>query len=961
MTTPNRPALSLVALLLLLTSCSLDDYNTDDLPNWNTTLELPLLAASINLATLLDDSLIHTIPTPDGDSLYAYRDTLEIEEVQVGDELLLEPLEDDYTQFPCDIATTVDDSFKVGYDTVGLADISEQIIAEVGLIELENIAPQTSEPFPFRQIMPLAVVENLETILDDSGGSAEVVIDPIGLLPLQKLVVFDSFNEVVLASGSLEVTIINNMFIYLGTPLTLTLLDTSGVELFSLPWDDEIPPGEEATQSVDVSGYTIPGALFAHIAGMSNGTHSQPVLIDEADLDSWFTVQLVAQEFRAESAWAQIPPQTIEGADLIQLEESDTRVEEALLASCDLQIDITNGMELTGIMLINIPDLISPLGEPWQRTLPLPLDDSQYEEDLTGWTMQLELDTQQLDYNYLITTDDTDPEFAIVEGVDSALLDLLLSAITFSEITGIIEQQVIVDDEVIPLEGDTQIETATIGEGLLQIRVDNAVGGSAQVLFTVPELLDNGVPLSRNLQIEPGANQHLVDLAGYELVPPSLEEQLINCLTVTTTDTSYGVYNLEDSIRVNVELPELVFSQVTGIFNQSSIVEEDSLSTDSEHIIEEAGIMTGRVTLQLSNNTGIPSVVDLSIEQLTLAGEPLTRSYLIPADIENYTRQIDLDGYRLQLPADRQYIDYTSTLSFPNDGVVTMFRTDSLVGTVSIDTVYFANLTGAVDSLTVESDSTTETIDLLPEELEGVRFSNVDMAIACETDIGGDNTDSLTILLSFGIRATNPDGDEVISLIDNWNILDSNRVQVPNATELINILPDRIETWGSAIVDGHAEIESTQYLRGNLEITIPFEFEISENAVVDLDPELLDVGIPDEVAEAILMLELDNQFEFGSLLTVLVAADTIRFDNGSADTLLRLELAPLTNLTDTILLPPEKVELLIGDSTWIKGWVDIIGQVDGEGNPLVTRIMASDSLNIYLHGRFGYHVDLGAD
>jgi hypothetical protein len=962
MTNHSRKLIGLMVLLpLLLVNCSLDDYSTDDLPNWTSTLELPLLSASINLASLLDDSLIHTIPTIDGDSLYAYMDTLAMEEVLVGDELRLDPMLEDYTHYASDIAMTVGDTSSITYDLVGLADISEQIIAEVGLIEMDNIEPLISDPVPFRAIMPEALIDNLEAMLADSGGSAHVVIDPVELLPVQSEFAFNSFNEMVLASGFMDLTITNEMFIYLGLPLTVTMLDTFGVELFSIPWSEEIAPGAESTESVDMSGRTIPGNVLLQLSGTSNGTHGDPVLIDESDLDSGFILGMAARDFLAESVWAQIPSQSLEGSDQILLENSDTRIENALLGSCNLTIDLTNGMELTGDLVITIPDLISPAGDPWEVTLPLPTDVSQYQDDLSGWRLQMALNEQQIDYNYTIITDPTDPDFVQLASSDAATMDLLLADITFSELTGTIEQQVLSDVKEMALLSDTRILTATIETGILAVTVNNDIGGEMEVELTIPELLDGGVELNTILQVEPGFQLFQLNIDGYNLEPPSLDEQFIHFETITTTSNDYGEYHLLESTMYSLSFPGIVFSEVTGDFSNTEIVEEDSISTDSEHIIEHAGVLTGTVTVELLNETGVPTEVEFVIEELTQAGEPLTRNYFIPADSVNYQREIVLDGYRLQMPADRQFIHYRSIMTLPSDEIITLVREDSLAGEVSIDTLYFADLTGTVSALTVESDTTTEELDLLPEELEGIRFHNVNMAVALETDIGSNQSDNLDILLSIGIRAVNPDGEEVLSQIDNWNILDSNRVEVPNATEMLNLLPDRFETWATAVIDGRAVINASEFLRADLEITLPFEFEILEDATIDLDRELLDEGIPEDLAEVSLMLEVDNQFSFGSRLTVMAAADTNRLINGTADTLLSLELNPHSEMLDTIRLADDKMELLIGDSTWIKARVDIIGLEDSNGDPLMTRILASDSMNIDLHSRFRFHLDLGEE
>ncbi len=948
---------SLALISLLLTGCALNDFDQENLPAWTTTLELPLLEASVNLRTLLDDSLITTQPLPEGDSIYVYQDTLQIDELQVGDELHLEPMSSDFTQHPCDFQISLSDSFCVHYDTVSLADVAETINAEVGPIELDNIEPQTSAPYPFRDVMPGSLVAYLEQMLADSGGTAQVAVDAVELYPLTRRIEFVTFRQATLSSGLLRITIINEMFVYLGVPLLVTVQDTLGNELFALPWNEEIPPGGTGSQVADLTGYTVPGTVDVRVSGFSNGTHGLPVEITDADLDAGFLVRMTAENFAAESAQAQIPSQTIAGAAAIQLEDSETRIEEGVLARGDLRIDMFNEMGLTGTVLLNIPSLESPLGVPYQAEFPLPPATGQFQDDLSGWTLRMELAEQTIDYDYIIITDDTAPEFIELHSSDQAILELEINNIACSEMSGTIAQQVLEDFDQMELESEMQIQSAVIEEGAIQLRVDNQVGGQASVAFTVPELRRDGVPVDSTIVVGTGASLHLWDLAGCVLTPPSLEEQIISCHTVTTTDTTYGYYQLTDSIRVAASLPSLLFSEVTGIFTEASIVENDSVETGSEHTVEQAEIQSGVVTLDLVNRIGMPLELEFQLADLTLAGEPLTRLYEIPPDGQIHTRQLDLAGYRLSLPPDRQQVCYQSSLRLPTDDLITLFRSDSLIGELRFDTLRFASLTGTVDSLVVESDTTSESLEVLPEELSGIHFENADMVIDLETDIGGDDTDSLSVMLTIGMLASNSDGEEILTTIENWSVLDSNRVQVPNAEDLLNIFPDRIETWGSAVVNGHATVEHTQFIRGNLEILLPFEFEITQDAVIDLDHELVDESLPDEIAEVSLRMGLNNQFEFGSRITVLAALDTTAFSSGGADTLLQLELPANTSRLDTINLTPAKIELFAAESTWISGKVEILSQLDDEGNPLVTRILASDSLNLDLSGRFRLRID----
>jgi len=76
--------------------------------------------------------------------------------------------------------------------------------------------------------MPTALVTAIETAIAAAGGTAEVVVDTVALVPQQKSVNFDSFTSAVLSSGYLDVTIINNLFIPLGAPIYVDIKNSIG-------------------------------------------------------------------------------------------------------------------------------------------------------------------------------------------------------------------------------------------------------------------------------------------------------------------------------------------------------------------------------------------------------------------------------------------------------------------------------------------------------------------------------------------------------------------------------------------------------------------------------------------------------------------------------------------------------------------------------------------------------------
>ena len=236
-------------LAFAASACSLEPRDNDRLPVWTMTLEIPLIQTEIDLNSIIQDSLISEYPTGEnGDSIFVFSKTVEIKPVEVGDRLKIDSIEKSFAQYAGEV--TVDSSttkFNVDYDTVGLDDISEPINIRVGLITLDNVElEETDPPFLFSEIMPPSLVQTIENAIAATGDSANVVVDTTSLVLQQDTVAFNSFNSAVVSSGFLDITVINDLFIALGAPIFVDVKTISGDSLFHLTWDTEIPAGKDS-------------------------------------------------------------------------------------------------------------------------------------------------------------------------------------------------------------------------------------------------------------------------------------------------------------------------------------------------------------------------------------------------------------------------------------------------------------------------------------------------------------------------------------------------------------------------------------------------------------------------------------------------------------------------------------------------------------------------------------------
>ncbi len=952
-----------IIFVFLFFGCALDNPDKNSLPIWSTTLELPIIHTTIDLNEFLEDSLIATYPLGEGgDSIFVFNKTIQLDTVTVGDKLKIDPIEKDIVQYAS--AIDIDSSqttFSIGYDSVGIDDISEFIDAEIGLIDLNNIGSQNTDPISFSDAMPSSLVNIIEAAITAAGGSAEVIVDTAALVPQQKTISFDSFTSATIDSGFIDVKIYNNLFIPLGAPIYVDIKNSIGTELFQLVWNSEIATGDSLTISHNVSGMTLPGDMLVEVSGTSNGSQGEEVAITTADLSSTFTINVSARGFSVSEATAVVPSQTINDTSVITLNPSETIVEQAVMSHGELDIAVTNNLLLTGNILLNIPSLYY---ESIDSTLKLNFSlesgsSSMPTVDLDGWSLLMNFDNQSLDYNYIIITNDTDPDNISISQTDNVELDLNISDIFFSSVTGQIESQIVEKSGDINIESESRIQSASISNGQMNLIVDNSIGGSSNVHLTVPELITGNSMLDTVLFIDSGENEFVIPLSDYELLPVSVDDQRLTYNTSTTTLVETSTYFLHDSISITLNLSDLTFNAVSGYLNQDDNIQMDRINLDNDTKIQSAEIDSGKILFTVQNFIGLEADVIFSIEELKQGSDPLETSFQISSSTDPFQREIDLSGYTLSLPLDSQSVNYTSTLSIPNDQLLSLTLNDSIAIDVLIDTLWFGSITGIVDTVDVSIDTVKKEISALPEDMDGFDFANVEISIDFESGI------TIPVFLDLTLESSNSNGASETVSISNWNISDSSTVIVPNASTLINVQPDQILAYGSARVGGDGTIGSVtsdEIILGELSVRAPLEFEIGQNALITTDPTLLNENdsdiVPEEIENIVLFVEYDNDFEFGSMITVSMSQDTLDFESGTADLLIdELQIGSTSTSLDSIELNDNRLGLFNQDSIYLRVEIKVIGQEDDNGNPVSSKFLSTDEMHLNIYGRVQYLID----
>ncbi|NOZ74670.1 MAG: hypothetical protein GXO90_04740 [FCB group bacterium] len=955
--------LLLILTAVLISGCSLDMSKDPVPPSWVTTMEIPLYQGSIGFNDFLKDSLITTQATGvDADSIFAFHDEVPIDRVEVGDQLSIDDIHKSFSQSIDDV--TVDDSQiqeSVTFDEVGVDPVTTTIQSELGPIELNNITPQGTDPFQLNQVYP-----DINNIPDGTTAT----IPAFTLTPLVKPFTFDDFDSATFSGGALEITIVNEMAITLGTPITVDLMEISGPDTLSIPgatvtFPDFIVPNDSATGTMDLSGLTLPGQILVQVTGASAGTEGNAILINQTVKESGFITRIGASNLVVTSATALIPEQTISNDGLIAMAEDSNKVQDARILNGTLDLSVNNQMAVDAVLDLTISSLEDAFGAPFTIS-GLTLNSGALTHQtyaLDDYHMIMSLDAQQIDYSYQIHTLPTDPNKVLVAQTDSVVLELNLfgdapgAPITFSEITGLIVPQHQSFSGAMDLSSDSELLVAQLSQGTLDIQIQNpmnqTLAGAPLLTVVLKELFTpsgDTLRIGPDEVILPGLNTFSIDLTDHTLRLPRNDQSLHYNAQVNTVYGEVGTYNLVDTLSVDIFVNGLAFSEITGYFTQDAIVDSNAITLDNATKVRNAVLQTGALNLSVENRLGVLADVHFTVNEFSKNGNPLDTTFTLDASALPQNVTIPLNDYLLTMPLDSQVVHYVSRVSLPSDEEMTITFGDSLLVNVDITDLSFQSVTGLVDPVVVDIDTIEQAITAFPDELQGIEFNTVNLVFHFNSNIG------LPVFLTLNLSAENSAGETAASQIVDWNIIENPVVPVPNAEDLINIRPDKIIATGSASVGDPTQLGTVavdQYLDGQLVIDIPLELILTGDSRIEASPEKIEGDMPQEIERAVLYTQIDNPFDFGTQIEVLISPDTLNFTGAGSqapDTLLTLELIPGQSQLDSIVLDQQRIGWL-SDTTYIKPMVYLLGNTDGAGNPLPSHFLSTDSLHIQLYGQ----------
>ena len=876
-----------------------------------------------------------------------------IDKQEVGDKLSIDDINKQFSQSVDNV--TIEDTEvkeKIGFDPVGIDPIENKVSSEVGIISLDNIDPQATEPYLFSSIYP--------SVSDIPNGNT-VNIPSFDLEPVTNDFSFSDFSAAVFSDGSLSLTIINNLVIPLGdVDVQLKNADGSDIVGGSTTIVGPINSGEQQSALLDLSNVTLPGDIIVEVTGSSPGQNN--VLIDDDAKNSSFSVEITGSGLEVTSATAKIPAQTISEVGTIDLASDSNKVVLATIAAGKLVIDIDNYMAITSEMNLSIPSLKTPDGSNFQTSINVGANSSNLisETNISGYALSMSIDEQSVDYSYDVTTEDSGEDLIIISSTDSIIVNIILEGpvegqqLSFSDFEGKVTPQDLGFDGQMNIESDSDILEANLNSGSLILNINNGINtssnGSPEAIITIDEIVN--LETNQPLVIETGPMFGVlapieIDLNGYTIQMPQNDQSLNYSADVTTT-YEVGTYSLLDSIIIDIIVSDLGFSTVRGFFSQDAMSDSNSISLDDSTIVHSAVLKSGDLSLTIDNSIGVVADVFFQINEFYKNSISLDTSFTISPGISDV--EIDLSGYNLILPSDvgTQKVNYISNISLPSDQEMTLSLSDSIAITVNMTNMAFQSVTGQINPVTVEIEPVEQSIDALPEELDGFDFEDVEMVLDFTSSI------DLPVYLDLIITAYNDtNGDSIVKNVTQ-NIHANPSVQIPDASSLINIRPDRIIARGSAQVgdlDSVGTVASDDSLSGVMNVRAPLMFIVDADAVISPDPvELVEqgdsLGIPDDIIDAALILKIDNQWEFGASVAVILGPDSLSIENGEVDTLLSgFSFNPDASVVDTIYLDQDKFQLLKRSPSWIQPQVSVISE---SGAPV--KFLSTDTLTITIDG-----------
>jgi len=518
------------------------------------------------------------------------------------------------------------------------------------------------------------------------------------------------------------------------------------------------------------------------------------------------------------------------------------------------------------------------------------------------------------------------------------------------------------------ISNSNKIQSATIKNGTLEININNNLALDSKIILILNNLKspsDQSFSTDSITILGNNNSNNSYNIENYKLEFDDMDNPKVTYkYSVRTLSEDNVTINSTDNVEVELSIhgnnptDPISFSQITGKFSQDAITTIDSIEIDEATKITNANFSSGKLTMNIVNNLGIAADINYQINEIVKDnGDTLNSTIHLDGSSIPVIDEIFLDTYNMQFSDATigfpQIIHYTSSVQLDTSIIQTLYLDNTISINFTMEELDFSSVEGIIDSMEIEIDPISTSIEDIPEEMEGINFSNIKMVINLQSGI------NIPIWLNLKLAAFNEENNDSAIINISQNITANPIIDIPDPENLINIFPDSITVSGSALINGAGSIDINQKITGNLQYELPLEFSIGDSVMVNIDNTEIDSvkDLPEELS-ALLTAKIDNKFDFGAEAQIYFAKDTLDFVNFFNDTnkvhhLATFNIAPLDTSTNVLSLSKSNAELF-KEGGYMKYDILLKGRTDGQPSTF----LSTDSLILMLHGTATALIDI---
>lgn len=513
--------------------------------------------------------------------------------------------------------------------------------------------------------------------------------------------------------------------------------------------------------------------------------------------------------------------------------------------------------------------------------------------------------------------------------------------------------------------------TATVESGQAQFVISNDFGLTLDtVIVTIFDNLTSnqvanysipgGIPVG-------GSAVDSIDLSGQ-----TISNQLSASIYFhAQQQTSFTLDN--KSLAASVGMPAgLTISSATAIIPAMTKNYSTTFDISSEHLVESATLNSGRLVLDLSNQTNAAANLTITFPDFVNGTNPLV-IYQTVYSHSGGQYFYDLSDYTLE-PTDQtspQSLDIQVSADIASSGgIVTINASDRISVSATVDNIQMGTVSGIIGQTSADFDSLEQEIDIptgfdnmsLPSAVIVLEVENtVNIPGSFSISVDGDQGQHKTLA---GVIAAGTQESPAVTVITDSNL-----------TDFMNPIPEIFTVTGSAdFGDGvtSGSISMNDYVLANVTISSPMEMIIDSSTVdgewtdTDLD---IDSAVVNSFKNAQFHADFENHLPVGVSVEILLGSDSATLYSNP-----EVVLGPVTvnagtvsldgtvtaaTLSETVLsMDSVQAQVLNSDTLWI-GENLTLHSTNGQ----TVKMSASDYLRIvgYIDLDFNFSDELWED